>query len=323
MYEKGLVSVVIPTYKRSEKLERAVNSVLAQTYKNIEVLVVSDNEPDDEYTAEAKRKIDSLGDSRARLILQEHHKNGAAARNAGIRAASGEYVAFLDDDDYWEKDKIQLQVEQLLSLDETWGGVCCKNKAYVDGKLVAALLPFKDGWVCKGVLARMLHISTDTILLRHNALDDAGYFDENLKRHQEVQLMGFFTQKYKIKLLNMYLVCVDSTTNENQPSPDGMKAIKEVFFQSLDPVLQKMSAKDRRDIEIMNAFELGTLYLQYGNKREGLKLCMRVFSTVRTPFYTIEYVMKKLACRWFAKWLVKHDDYSKVRKLEELTSDNK
>ena len=56
-YETGLVSIVMPTYKRSEKLTRAIDSVLAQTYKSIELLLVNDNEPDDEFTVDLKQRV--------------------------------------------------------------------------------------------------------------------------------------------------------------------------------------------------------------------------------------------------------------------------
>ena len=76
---------------------RAIDSVLAQTYNNLEVLVVDDNIPGDEYSKEVKKKIDRYKkDKRIKLIIQKQHINGAVARNMGIRNAKGEYVAFLD-----------------------------------------------------------------------------------------------------------------------------------------------------------------------------------------------------------------------------------
>ena len=99
-YIAGLVSVVMPTYKRSEMLSRAIDSVLAQTYTNIELLLVNDNEPGDEFTKDLQQRVAVYStDSRFKLILQEKHVNGAVARNVGIRQAKGEYIAFLDDDD--------------------------------------------------------------------------------------------------------------------------------------------------------------------------------------------------------------------------------
>ena len=314
-YISGLVSTIIPTYKRSEKLERAIRSALEQSYRNVEVLVVSDNEPDDEYTAEAQRVVDSFNDDRVKLITQEHHKNGAAARNAGIKAAKGEYIAFLDDDDYWERRKIELQVELLSSLDESWGAVTCKNKAYVNGNLVAAQTPIKDGWICRGILSRTTHVSTDTILLRHVALDESGYFDENLRRHQEVQMMGMFAHKYKIKLLDLYLVCVDSSANENQPNADKMSIIKKEFIQAVQPVLDKLPKKDVKYIKTMNQFELGGLYFKTGHKKKGIKLMLGILKSPGTVFSATNLLIRKFACKFFAKRRVRRDGYTTMEKM--------
>ena len=85
-YIEDLISVVMPTYKRSEKLSRAIESVLEQSYRNIELLLVNDNEPDDEYTKELKRQLIKYEkDPRFHLVIQEKHINGAAARNVGIK----------------------------------------------------------------------------------------------------------------------------------------------------------------------------------------------------------------------------------------------
>ena len=123
MYTPGLVSVVIPTYKRSDTLERAINSVRNQTYRDIEILVVDDNVPGDVYSQSVKRLIDRLAYDNVTLVTQPKHINGAAARNAGIRKSNGEYISFLDDDDLIFPDKIEKQVAALKEMDETVGGV--------------------------------------------------------------------------------------------------------------------------------------------------------------------------------------------------------
>ena len=110
-YTQGLVSVIIPTYKRADKLLRAINSVCNQTYENLEILVVNDNENDDQYTKELLVLFENITDPRVRLVFQERHINGAAARNAGIKKAKGEFIAFLDDDDIWMENKVQRQID--------------------------------------------------------------------------------------------------------------------------------------------------------------------------------------------------------------------
>ena len=144
MYTPGLVSVVIPTYKRSETLERAINSVRNQTYRDIEILVVDDNVPGDAYSQSVKQLTDRLAYDNVTLVTQPKHINGAAARNAGIRKSKGEYISFLDDDDLIFPDKIEKQVAALKKMDESVGGVSCL-KIFFKGN---ELTHISDTWEC-------------------------------------------------------------------------------------------------------------------------------------------------------------------------------
>ena len=146
-YIEGLVSVIIPTYKRADKLLRAVNSVINQTYAKLEILVVNDNENNDDYTKELINIISTITDPRVQLVFQEKHINGAAARNAGIKRAKGEYIAFLDDDDYWDKRKIEKQIEAFKGLDESYGAVSTMFRSFLDDKIISKSLPYKDGYI--------------------------------------------------------------------------------------------------------------------------------------------------------------------------------
>lgn len=103
-----LVSVIIPTYKRASIIPRTIQSVLDQTYKNLEILIVDDASPDN-----TEDVVQSLGDSRIRYIRHSTNQGASIARNTGVEAAIGDYVAFLDSDDLWLTDKIELQLPSL------------------------------------------------------------------------------------------------------------------------------------------------------------------------------------------------------------------
>lgn len=318
MEKKPLVSVIIPTYKRSEKLDRAVRSVINQTYTNVEVLVVSDNEPDDDYTKQAEKLVQSFQDTRVKLVKQVHHKNGAAARNAGIKASTGEYIAFLDDDDFWDKEKLELQVPILNYLDESWGGVSCKNKIFKGGKLTHLQLGYKSGYLYKKILLRMMEVSTDTILLRKKCLVETGMFDESLLRHQEVQMLAFFTHKYKIKLLDKYLCNVDIDDNQNRPNPEKFKKIKKDFLKAVEPISKEMSFYHRYSMKLIHRFEIGGIYYLNGDKWNGL---LNSLPVILSP--TATYVaVRKIYRRWKSHTLPTEfqgktiNDYLKLNGLE-------
>ena len=100
---RPLVSVIIPTYNQREYLVQAIESVLAQTYESVEVIVVDDGSTDD--TAQA---VATMG--RAVRYIRQSNRGAAASRNAGIAHATGQYVAFLDHDDLWMPQKLAMQV---------------------------------------------------------------------------------------------------------------------------------------------------------------------------------------------------------------------
>lgn len=287
-YIKGLVSVVIPTYKRSELLKKAIDTTLDQTYSNIELLVVNDNIPGDEYSIELYKLIDSYDDKRLKLVEQEKHINGAAARNAGIKEAKGEYIAFQDDDDYWEKTKIEDQVRQIESLDESWGAVSCLMRFYKNGKLVRACLPYRDGNVLFDVLSLRTGLGTGALLIRRTALDKAGYFDETLLRHQDLQLFAGLTSNYKVCLLKKYLHNRETKDNQNRPDAKRLDHIKNEYFRSISSILDKCSKIERKQIIIMHRFDTANTFKKCGDYSEFFKRTMAVFRYPKTLYLTIE-----------------------------------
>jgi glycosyltransferase involved in cell wall biosynthesis len=124
---KDLVSTVITTYGRVfEDIERSIASVMRQTYQNIEIILVDDNEKDSKY----RKSIESAIVKYPKVLYVQHDSNKGAqiARNTGIKTSRGKYIAFLDDDDEWLPTKIE---KQLKLIDETIGLVYCKG-FYVD-----------------------------------------------------------------------------------------------------------------------------------------------------------------------------------------------
>lgn len=106
--KEPLVSAIIPTYKRSKLVTRAIRSVLNQTVQDIEIIVVDDASPDDTETA-----VLSVGSSRVRYIRHDNNRGLPASRNTGIHAARGKFIAFLDDDDEWLPEKTTKQLRFL------------------------------------------------------------------------------------------------------------------------------------------------------------------------------------------------------------------
>lgn len=297
-YVKGLVSVVTPTYKRSEKLPRAIESILYQTYKDIELFVVNDNEPEDEYTQYVKditAKYSS--DPRFKLVIQEKHINGAVARNVAIRQAKGEFIAFLDDDDWWEPNKIELQVAKMRELSDEWGVVSCRIKGYDNDKPIWQLPKYQDGLVFKDVLMLLSDFATGTLLFRHTALDDTGYFDEKLLRHQDLQLLIQHTCKYKLYQLDELLHCCDVSDEQNRPNVAKIIDAKKKLYVSVENVLKRLTPSELRAVKIINNAEVGYVMLRDKQYLKAIPMFLPLLTSPKAFCAEIKKIQNKFASR--------------------------
>lgn len=292
-YVEGLVSVVIPTYKRADSVGKTIESVLEQTYSNIEILVVNDNIAGDEYSKRLYDLLKQIPDGRVKLVEQEKHINGAAARNAGIRAASGEYISFLDDDDTWEKEKIEHQLKILETLDDSWGAVSCLMKTYRNGHLVRCSLPYRSGNILLDVLRRRTGLGMGSLLIRRKALDQCGYFDENLSRHQDLQLFAFLTEKYKVQLDSVYLYNIETGDAQNRPSAEKLVRIKTDYFSSIKAIMDKLPVKEQKLIYALHSFEQAYAFSKEHEYGETVKRILAILQSPKAIWFSIERIARK------------------------------
>ncbi len=199
MPAKPLVSVVIPTYRRAGILPRAIHSVRRQTYTNLEIIVVDDGSADG-----TEDVVKAISDARLRYVQHDSNRGLPAARNTGIRAAHGEYVAFLDDDDTWRAEKIEKQLRAI---------------EHADAVLCAALV--------NGTQIKMHPRESVTLddLRRDNAFDPSGLiarsvvlrdiaFDEQLRQGEDWDAFIRIAEKYRIAYVREPLVVYNDGAHE-------------------------------------------------------------------------------------------------------------
>jgi glycosyltransferase involved in cell wall biosynthesis len=178
-----LVSVVIPTHDRAHLVGRAITSVLQQTLADWECVVVDDASTD--ATGETVR---SFRDPRIRYLRHEVNKGASAARNTGVQAARGEYVAFLDSDDEWLPDKLARQIE-LFGSSEVHPGVIYTAAYRVNSVTAETRLtrPRLRGDVFRDVLLRQ-QVNLTTVIVKADLIRSVGGFDEQLPRGEDRDL---------------------------------------------------------------------------------------------------------------------------------------
>lgn len=177
------VSVVIPTHDRCDLLGRTVRGALAQTAANLEVVIVDDGSTDG-----TSAMLASLADDRVVVRRHERPQRVSAARNLGIEAARGEWVAFLDDDDLWAPDKLarQLRAAQAAGADWAYTGFV---QVDTDLRALSAVPPPPPSTVRDGMLFRnMAPAGSSTILVRRSLLLQTGGFDVSLHKLEDWDL---------------------------------------------------------------------------------------------------------------------------------------
>jgi glycosyltransferase involved in cell wall biosynthesis len=223
-----LVSVILPTYRRAHVIARALKSVLAQSYRELEVIILDDVPKDD-----TEAVVKAFNDPRVRYVAYPDRRGVAAARNQGFDLARGKYLAFQDSDDEWLAEKLAWQVARMEALPEEVGltqaavlrfqGLGTEAEYYLSdlpaGQEATAILPcnwtsFTQGW-----------------LLRKSVIDAVGGFDDRLPLWEDWELMIRICQKYRLDLDRRPVALVYDTpgglTAQDRARPAAFRLIME------------------------------------------------------------------------------------------------
>lgn len=274
------VSVIIPTFNRAHVLYYALKSVLEQTYQDFEIFVV-----DDASTDSTPELIKQFNDPRIHYIRFETNRKSAAARNAGMEAARGKYIAFLDSDDEWRPTKLEKQVALMDSLGEEWG--CSYTGAYVNkvGGLTRHRVynPRRSGFLVKDLLMQKMVIWTPTFMFRRSCLKEIGLMDEQLVRSQDVDFYIRLLEKYKIKALDEPLVNIYLALNKNLAKVAGESRL--ILIGKHTRLIESMGVFTSRYIySISDLIQAESLFTE-GETMRGLKLARQAI--LRNPFLPV------------------------------------
>lgn len=200
------VSVIIPIYNRADILPRTIKSVLNQTFKDFELIIVDDGSLDNtkEVVEEFQRK-----DPRIRYIWQENSGAPARPKNTGIKNAKGKYIAFLDHDDEWLPQKLEKQIKLFENSKTNIGFVGC-NTLVLDEekeKFLKPRLMLKDlNSVFKELLKGNFIFTSSSVVVKKEILDKIGFFDENLKQADDWDMWLRIAKKYKFNFVPEFLI---------------------------------------------------------------------------------------------------------------------
>lgn len=277
-----MISVIITTYKRPiEILKRAINSVILQSYKDIEILIVNDNPNDYENSDKIKKYVDEQKALGIEIKYLSYEKNMGSnfARNFGLSKSKGEYISYLDDDDVWYENKLY---EQLMKIEanENIALVTCYFNIIKDNKKVGVISSdsYKNSDI-KYLLENNYVGGTSFPLLRKKCVMEIGGFDENMKSCQEYELWIRLRKKYSFsvveKVLGEYYISSDSTFKRNLTRYyyDDMYIINKNY-----DLFKRNKYHYNIHLNVQAMFFLKNGYPKYYFKYKWKALCVRPFS---------------------------------------------
>jgi len=262
------VSVIIPTYQRSHWVSEAIESVLAQTYKDYEIIVVNDGSTDN--TAQVLNQFQD----KIRIIEQDN-KGSSAARNIAIQNSQGRYIAFLDDDDRWLPSKLEKQIALLES--ERKVGLIYSDMFLFDEKEVFPEPRGKKHPIHLGRISWMLFLFgssvplASSVVVRRETLDEIGLFDETLRFCVDYDLWLRISEKWLLYYLDepltMYRLSDTNMTKNREGVLLGALRLKEKAL-ARNPDYRRLSANMLHQGFYRYYLALANLYI---NRSEGEK----------------------------------------------------
>ena len=240
------VSVVIPTYNCAAFLGAAIESVLAQTYQDLEIIVIDDSS-EDETPEVAKRFADRI------TYHRQERKGPSAARNRGINLSQGEYIAFLDADDIWLPQKLAEQIP-VLERDATIGLVCADFSVVAGDRVVASSFLeccklARSGYVFDEIIQQNFILPSSAVV-RRSCLSDVGLFDESLWSVEDRELCLRIAYRWKVAVIRKQLVVKRNRPTSITSDPVGATRFRIMVFEKTLRTFPNLPARSRRLIRM-------------------------------------------------------------------------
>lgn len=292
------VSVIIPTYGRAKLLTEAINSVINQTYNNIEIIVVDDNGLHSDNQIATSNQINAFNYPSLKYIPLEHNSGGAYARNIGAKAATGDFLCFLDDDDRFLPEKISQQLEALYNNTKAVGCYCGHIRNDTIHKTRVEYIPCERGDCRMSVLTFSVDFcSGSTLMVRKNAFQKVGGFDSKLKRFQDYQFLAQLSGIGEIECVSRPLVIIN--THSGSYSLKSFCQIKEcriAYLKSIEGVIKTLKEEERDRIYEVNRMYLFKEALKFKEVKEALGFLKQSSNSFRMLYRTsidiIRYFIK-------------------------------
>ncbi len=242
------ISVIIPTFKRPDMLQRAIASVLNQTHQNFEILIVDDNDPQSIYRKETEKFMKQyINEKRIKYIKRAKNGGGCVARNTGIENAKADFIAFLDDDDEFKPNNLEKQLNNLqqnnldvsvcesISVDET--GKIVSRKEYCDFDNYNDIMIYH--------IVRML-VGTQTFFIKREWLNKVNGFSEIPSGHEFVLMYKLIEKGARVGVVEEPLLKINIHSQERITASEKKIAGEKNIFHLKKKYFRKLTLQQRQ-----------------------------------------------------------------------------
>jgi len=281
---KPKVSIIMSTYNRLHLIGDAIRSVLNQTYRDFELIIIDDCPG--KRAAEVVKKFE---DKRIIYVKHKQQKGGSAARNTGIRMARGDFIGFIDDDDEWLPEKLEIQMNafERTPVDV---GYCFSAAITIKNDEVESTTKVPEG--IDNFYERALRSFNGflgiTLMVKKTVIEDVGYWDEAFPSHQEIEWVLRISKKYKGLSINKPLVRANMRGGHTQI---GKNLKKRIIGREM--ILKKHYNEFRKRPKILakHYFQLALFY----RDDEQFKQAKKAFKKILPIHFKIRYFLHYLS----------------------------
>lgn len=270
MNKQELVSIVIPTYNRAYILSRAIESVLNQTYRNIELIIIDDGSTDN-----TEEIVKNFSDPRIKYIRHSENRGIPFSRNTGIKNSKGDFIAFLESDDEYLPKKIE-KIMRIFRDSLAHIGMVASNYYIMDEK-------GKEKRIRKTDNKKRIFPHVSSWVIRSRVFEKVGLFDERILLSDEVDFFSRFRKRFSFHFIDEPLLVV--RRSKDGAFSDMKKAIR----------LRKeylLNLQGDRSLYARHQYYLGKDFLHIGQKNEAKKCFLKAFITYPINFgYFIKFLI--------------------------------
>lgn len=282
------VSVIIPTYKRPHMLDRAIKSVLNQTYDDIEIIIVDDNEPNTIYRKKTEKFMEKYCNNKAiKYIKRENNGGGAVARNTGINKCKGELISFLDDDDEFLPGKIECQVKNIIEKN-TDVSVCASQTFDQNGKIQEIKMYDEFDYYEDKMIYHIwkMIVGTQTFLIKKSILRKINGFSDVPAGQEFVLMYRMLEIGAKISVVNKVLTNIYIHSEERITVGPKKIIAEKMLYKMKKKYFYKLNKKQKKDVKYRFYSILFGTYWKLNKKLISLLYLFICF--VIKPIYTFK-----------------------------------